>query len=464
MSEKLFWNEPAERLSGEKLQGLQWKKLKKQIAYCYEKSPEFYRKKFEAAGVKPKDIRSLEDFRRLPVFVTKEDDLRSQEDSLERYGHPFGLFLCAPLEKVIAVHSTSGTTGQPTFYAFTKHDLDVTAEVMARGYWRAGVRPGETVLHAMGLSMWIGGIPVVQALQHMGARPIPVGAEGGNERLLQIARLTRPTTLVCTPSYAEYLIEKAPKVIGAPVGELGLERIVCFGEPGAGLPEVRRKIEEAYGARLFDSGQGPWGLYAISCEASVGSSTYFGMHVVSQDYTIMYDLIDPQTKKPIPIENGACGEFIFTTLEWEASPPLRYSLGDINQIFLEDCPCGVKGLRRRILGRVDDMLIVKGINVYPAAVKNVVNGFVPRVTGEMRIVLFQPPPRVTPPLRLKVEYGQNLSRTDQEALKQEMERKLSDLLRFHPEVEMVPPGSLPRAADLGLRKAPLLEKLYETKS
>ncbi|MBI3015478.1 MAG: phenylacetate--CoA ligase family protein [Candidatus Tectomicrobia bacterium] len=461
MSEKLFWNEAAELLSGEKLQQLHWKKLKKQLAYCYENSPEFYRKKFESAGVRPNDIRSLEDFRRLPIFVTKEEDLRSQEDSLERYGHPFGLFLCAPLDEVIAVHATAGTTGRPTFYAFTRHDLQVTAEVMARGYWRAGVRPGETVLHAMGLSMWIGGIPVVQALQHMGARPIPVGAEGGSERLLQMARLTRPTTLICTPSYAEYLIEKAPKAIGAPVGDLGLERIVCFGEPGAGLPEVRRKIEEAYGAQLYDSGQGPWGLYAISCEASVGSSTYFGMHVVSQDYVIMYDLVDPQTKEPLPIVDGTIGEFVFTTLEWEASPALRYSLGDINQIFLEDCPCGVKGLRRRILGRVDDMLIVKGINVYPAAVKNVVNSFVPRVTGEMRIVLLEPPPRVTPPLRLKVEYGQNLSRTDQEILKQEMERKLSDLLRFHPEVELVSPGSLPRAADLGLRKAPLLEKLYE---
>lgn len=461
MNEKKFWNEPAERLWGEELRRLQWRKLKKQIAYCYANSPEFYRRKFEDAGARPEDIRSLEDFRRLPVFVTKEEDLRSQEESLARYGHPYGLFLCAPLEKVIAVHSTSGTTGRPTFYAFTAHDLEVSAEVMARGYWRAGVRPGETVLHAMGLSMWIGGIPVVRALQHLGARPIPVGAEGGSERLLQMARLTRPTTLVCTPSYAEYLVEKAPHVLGHSVGELGIERLVCFGEPGAGLPEVRRKIEEAYGARLYDSGQGPWGLFAISCDASLASPVYHGMHVVSQDYVIMFDLVDPQTKEPLPIVDGAIGEFVFTTLDWEASPALRYSLGDINQIFLEDCPCGVQGLRRRILGRVDDMLIVKGINVYPAAVKNVINGFVPRVTGEMRIVLHEPPPRVSPPLRLRVEAAARMSPADRDALKQEIERKLSDLLRFRPAVEMVAARTLPRAADLGLRKAPLLEKLYE---
>ena len=176
--EERYWNKKIETMPLEELRIIQFKKLKKQMKYIYDSS-EFYREKFIGFGIEPEDINNLDDFRNLPVFITKDEHRACQEESLQRFGHPFGTILCAPLEDVIGVSATSGTTGLPTFYGFTKHDIDVTNEVLARGFWRAGVRPGETVVHAFGLSMWVAGIPIIRALENMGARTVPVGAEGG---------------------------------------------------------------------------------------------------------------------------------------------------------------------------------------------------------------------------------------------------------------------------------------------
>ena len=205
MKQGRFWNEKIETLPTAEIRKIQLKKLKKQANYIYENS-EFYRKKFAACGATPQDIKTLKDFRNLPVFITKEEHRDSQDESLRKAGHPFGTILCSPLEKVVGVAATSGTTGLPTFYGFTRHDIKVTNEVLARGFWRTGVRAGETVVHAFGLSMWVAGIPILRALEHMGARVIPVGAEAGSERLLQFIDQTKPTTLMSTPSYAEHLI------------------------------------------------------------------------------------------------------------------------------------------------------------------------------------------------------------------------------------------------------------------
>src|SRR4030067_2658806 len=197
MDTRKFWNEKTEALPLEEIRKLQFRKLKKQMKYIYESS-EFYRKKFDDFAIRPEEIRNLDEFRNLPIFIISKDEHRNcQEESLRRFGHPFGTFLCAPLEDVIGVSATSGTTGLPTFHCFTKHDIKVTNEVLARGFWRAGVRPGETVVHAFGLSMWVAGIPIIRALEHMGARVVPVGAEAGSERLLQFIDQTRPTTLMC---------------------------------------------------------------------------------------------------------------------------------------------------------------------------------------------------------------------------------------------------------------------------
>ena len=450
-----LWNDKIEGMGEEETIELQTSKLKKQIKYCYDKSPLYYRKKFDEIGAKPEDIETFEDFRKLPIMLTKQEETRSQGESLERLGHPFGLHLCAPLENVVGVSSTSGTTGIPIFYGFTENDINATNEALARGYWRVGIRPGDTVLHGFGMSMWVAGIPIIRALTAMGARPVPVGAEAGAERLLMIAELVKPTAMVCTPSYAQHLIERSEQILGeGGLMELGIKRIVCAGEPGAGLPEVRKKIEKAFGARLYDSAGVPWGLWNVSCDAE----EYQGMHIVCEDFCIWYDLVDPGTKEPLEIKDGAIGEGLITALQHEAIPPLKYKLGDLIQVFTEPCPCGLPGKRMKVLGRVDDMLIVKGINVYPPAVKNCLNAFVPRVTGHMRIVLDKPGPRVDPPLRLKVEYGENVETAQLGELKKLIEDQMSSILRFRPSIEWVSPGALARDHT---KKEKLIEKTFE---
>jgi len=342
----------------------------------------------------------------------------------------------------------------PSFYTYTENDLKINDECWARTFWRAGIRPGDTVLQGFGLSMWSAGIPVVRALAAMGARPIAAGAEGGIERMLMFARLTRPTALVGTPSLAEYIIEKCPDVLGHPANELGIKILVVAGAPGAGLPDVRKRITEGFGgAKLFDSAQGAWGLGNVSCD----SKEYQGMHVVSPEHCIWTDLVDPNSKEPVPLENGAVGEGVITAFDHQAGPPFRYSFGDILQLFTDPCRCGAPGWRFKILGRVDDLLNVKGIKVYPAAVRNIINSFTPRTTGEMRIVLDSPPPAVKPPLKIKVEYGAGLIDAEIEDLRLELLAKLKNLLRFTAVIEMVEPGSLERST----LKGKLIEKTYE---
>ena len=454
MADRPFWNMEMETKPLEEFREIQWRKLQRQMQYIYDNSPHFYRPQFVAAGVHPRDVKSFEDFRRLPIMRTKEMDREAQEDSARRYGHPYGTYLCAPLEKVVHIYCTSGTSGQPSFYTYTEKDLKTNDECWARTYWRAGIRPGDTVLHGFGLSMWSAGVPIVRALANMGARPIAAGAEGGIERMLMFADLTKPTALVGTPSLAEYIIEKCPEVLGYPASKLGIKIIVVAGAPGAGLPDVRKRITEGFGgAKLFDSAQGAWGLGNVSCD----SEEYQGMHVVSEDYCMWYDLVDPNTKEPLPLENGMVGEGVITAFDHEAGPAFRYAFADVLQLFTEPCSCGWPGWRFKILGRVDDVLNVKGIKVYPAAVKNVINSFAPRTTGEIRIVLDQPPPLVNPPLKMKVESAAGLTETEVENLRQELVAKLKARLRFTPEITMVPPGSLERTT----LKGKLIEKTYE---
>lgn len=455
MQERHFWNEKAESLSQEELREVQWQKLKRQINYVFHNS-DFYRKKFVDAGACPEDIKSIEDFRQLPVFLDKEGDRVSQEQSREKYGHPFGLNLCTAPQNVRIVHSTSGTTGVPTFYAYTQHDREVQNEVLARGFWRLGFRPGDRVIHGFGLSMWLGGLAIIRGLEHLGCLVFPVGAEGGTERFLNFMKLGKPKYMTCTPSFAEYLMRKAPEVLGMDVGELGIKKIVTAGEPGAGLPEVRKLVEGAYGCRLYDGAGGPWGMWNASCDAP----EYQGLHCFGEDYCPqVFDLIDTETKKPVDMVEGAVGEIAMTALEWEASPPMRYALGDVYQVTLKRCPhCGHPWPRFKFFGRVDDLLIVKGVNTYPAGIRDVVLTFMPRVTGEMRIVLETPPPRVVPPLKMKVEYGPGVSEADAKGLGKEIEKAIGDKLRTTPKIEMVPPNSLPKDP---AKKLQLFEKLYK---
>jgi phenylacetate-CoA ligase len=425
------------------------------VRLCFERS-RFYRGRLEAAGAEPGDIRTVADLERLPILLAKDDERELQERSRAELGHPFGEHLCVPVEQVVSVASTSGTTGVPTFYAFTAEDVATTDELWARALAFAGVRPGDTVLHGFGLSMFLAGVPIVRALERMGARPVPVGAEAGSEKLLRIAELVRPRALACTPSYATYLAEQAPKLLGRPASELGIELILCAGEPGAGLPEVRASLHQAFGARVYDLLGGAHGVMCCSCDAE----PYAGMHVLGEDAAVVTQLVDQETKAPVPLAGGAIGERVKTSLRWQAQPQLRASVGDIYQVETAPCSCGAPGPRVRVLGRTDDLLIVKGVKVYPAAVKNLIQELVPLASGSFRIVLDEPGPRVVPPLRLSVERGAHVDDAGDDRLAAELGQLMHQRLSVRPEITIVGAGTFERTA----HKETLIERRYERAS
>jgi phenylacetate-CoA ligase len=443
------------RMNAEQIRKYQESRLQAQLTYCYTHS-DFYRRKFEEAGARPEDIRTMEDLRKLPVFMVKDDERKSAEASLEEYGHPFGLHLCCPVEDIYLTGTTSGTTGMPTFsYTFTERDMEFLAPRIASRMALAGVGKGDRVafffalgIYATTMTLW--------GLRRLGALPIDIDARAGTDLFLKFIGLTRPAFIACTPSLAEYLIVKTPELLRKEVKEFGLKGILTTGEIGIALPGIKHKIESAYGCRAYDYWAPCGNAPAISCD----SDEYHGLHAIAPDLCTSYDdLVHPVTKEPVESDaDGSVGEMVHTNLQREACPALKYAYGDIIQITTKECPgCGFKGKRARLIGRADDMLIVKGVNVYPAAIKDIVAGFVPDVTGEMRIVLESPPPRVIPPIHLKIEHGKDIGKADLPGLAERISRALHDNIKIRPEIEFVEPGELPKET----RKTPVFEKKYQ---
>ena len=435
-SGRRLWNERIETMPREQLRELQRDRVVRQVAYNYAGSLH-YREKMDAAGIRPEDIRSLDDYTHVPL-MDKDEHRRVQERSLAEFGSPTALLACAPPERIVRISATSGTTGMPTLYTVTAHDVGVVNEMHARKYWRAGIRPGHSMLQAVSLSMFTGGLPLSDGIQHLGACVVPVGVEGGTRRVLDFAALTRPHALIATPSFGQYLIEECPKHTGRSALELGFKWFFCVGEPGGGNPAVRRKLADGLGVKVFDHTGGGHAFHGISCDEA--PEEYKGMHLVSEDHCLL-ELVDPHTRKPIEVAEGAVGEMVFSFIDWEGGPFMRYALGDLLQVWTSPCPCGMPGLRFRIIGRTDDMLIVKGVNVYPEAIRKVLLAFGPRVTDHFRIVLDRPGPAVDPPLRLRVE-----AHDPDDALEQALMARFRSELRIAPAVEWLAPGALPREA------------------
>jgi phenylacetate-CoA ligase len=437
-----FWNEKIETLSADEMGALQLKRLKKQVVYNYEHSL-FYRKKFEEGGAKPGDIHDFEDFRCIPL-TTKEQQRRSQEESIEQFGHPYSplAITCAPLEKIVRINSTSGTTGIPTLYTLTQHDVDVVNEMHARKFWMAGIRPGHVILQCLSLSMFTGGLPLSQGIMNLGACAVPVGIDGGTKRALEFARLTGSDAIFATPSFGLYLIEQCSNLIGKEAAELGIKWFFTAGEAGGGNPDVRNRLSEGFGgAMIFDHTGGGHGFHGAMCYESPES--YSGMHFMSGDHCLV-ELVDPGTKRNIEIENGVTGELVMTFLDWEGSPFMRYAYGDILQVLTTPCACGRTGMKFKIIGRADDMLIVKGVNIYPSSIKDAISHFYPRTTGVVKIVLDQPGPLIRPPLKIWVEYGAHVTLAELPFLKEEIGNYFRETFRVHPEIEWAPPHSIPQ--------------------
>jgi len=438
MSARPYWNMLMEPLLGsDRMRDIQLERLQRRVDDLLAHAP-YFAAQLTANGVRRgADIKTLEQWSRaLPPFTKQayREAVDARDNDIYRF---LDDTLPVPLGDLVTMAATSGTTGDPQPYPLTRSDLDeLWGEFMLRVRWRCGVRSGDRVIHAFALSMFLAGVPPLQCSQDDGTMVIPIGAEPGAARILKTARFFRGNVLMCTPSLAEHLIERAPEILGAPVSSLGIHTLICGGEPGAGIPEVRRRIEEAYGGKLYDCGAG----LGVSC----AHPDYQGMHWIGDDLAI-YELVDPATRESVPLVDGAEGEAVFTTLVGGGFGWTRLSLGDVHRVEVSTCPCGQSGLRYRIVGRVDDMLKVKGVIVYPAAIDAVVASFMPRVTGEFRILLDEPPPRVVPPLKLRIERGEGLAPGDLPALEAELIRAMKERLKFTPVIDWVEPYALPRS-------------------
>lgn len=450
--EREYWNMEIEPiLNTPQMRKLQWSKMPRVLEWQYENSP-FNRARFDKAGVKPGDIKSLDDFAAaIPPAGQPEVREVIAEVGLDMEKVLLHLFGKERMKDLYLLTTTTGTTGVPTPYPNFKAGIADFSEFASRAAWRAGLRAGHRVALCFGLSMHAAGTPWILWLQdYPGVMLIPIGAEAGTEKILQFMKMYGADIFLGTPSLALHLIEKAPEVLGEPVKSLGLEVIVCGAEPGAGIPEVRARLEEEYGARVYDAGAG----YGASCDYPI----YQGMHWLADDLAY-YELVDPETGKPVPMEHGAAGLMCATSLHPEGAVwfDMRFTLGDIHQVFTEPCPCGRSGFRYKIVGRSDDMLKVKGVPVYPASIEGVIQGFVPRLTGHFRIVLTEKPPRVAPPLKLKVEHGEGVRGEELEHLAAEVTGEMHKLLKVRPDITWLRPGTLERET----KKTQLLEKRYE---
>lgn len=455
MKDRPYWNMEVEPLLGTKeIKELQWRNLKSHLEMLYARS-RLWREYMDEKSAQPDKIKSLDDFSKaFPVL--EKDDMRALAMKYLPEG-PRGMLdamLSVSSREIVLVSATSGTTGEPTPYLFSKEDLKINFESFARAIWRTGIRPGDIIVHAMALSMFGAGIPLVYAVIEYGATLLPVGAEGGTERLLNYIKVLGPMEgidgMFITPSFAEYLIEKCKELTGMDVKDLRIKRLMCGGEPGAGIQEVRERLMKSYNTLVFDMmGLGP--IAFTSCP----TEEYRGMHFLTEDISLL-EIVDIETKEPIPMEDGARGVLVFTPLKGYCLNVLRHTPGDVVEIYTDKCPCGGSGIRMRVIGRTDDMLKVKGVMVYPAAIEGVLNSFIPRITGEFRIILTSPPPRVEPPLKLKVEYGTDTKPEELDKLTKEIGERMHDKIRVRPEIEWVPAGSFERT----VHKKKYFEKRY----
>ncbi len=443
-----YWDMGIEPLLDEPgLRELQWLKLQRRLSEAYETAP-YWRRRLKEADAAPERITSLGDFaRRVPVF-TKDDYRRLADDNDRAMPRILDDLLGPAARELVAIAATSGTTGDPTPYPLTSRDLHLWGELTRRAAWRAGLRPGDMVLQAFGLSMFLAGVPVCMALAEMGVAAMPVGAEAGTEAVLKYARLFSPRAMYCTPSLADYLIESSIAA-GVDLKELGIEILFAGGEPGAGMPAVRARIEQAFGATLHDFGGG--------LGASCGHPEYTGMHWLVGDLAMM-ELVDPDSHEPLAFEDGAEGLAVFTPLEAPGLMGIRQTNGDLMRVQTRPCPCGRTGWRYEYVGRSDDMLKVKGVMVYPQAVETVIRSFTPRVTGQFRIVLSEPPPRVVPPLRLRIERSPEVSGEGLDELAEQIVEEMRRRLKIRPAIEWVEPATLERST----KKTQLLAKEYSS--
>ncbi|MHB8828143.1 MAG: phenylacetate--CoA ligase family protein [Syntrophales bacterium] len=371
-----YWNRTLETMDPEEREvQIILPKLQAQLSYAYENSS-FYRNKWDKAGIHPRDIRSLQDFDNIPC-VTKDEIRRDQADH-----PPFGSNLCVPARELARIQGTSGTTGRPTAFGISRGDMERIAEAHARIMWGFGVRPDDTVFIGSFFSLYWGSWGALLGAERIGATAFPFGAgvPGQSERGIEWMKEVKPTVFYGTPSYSLYLAEKA-REMGIDPRDFGFRILFFSGEPGAGVPSTRKRIEEAYGGICIDSGStaemAPW---MTNGECAHRQGMHFWQDIV---YT---ELVDRQTHRRVPY--GQEGAIVYTHLERNSQPMIRFWAGDVAIWENDPCPCGrtYPRLPRGIYGRADDMFVIRGENVYPSAIENVIRG-IAGFGDEFRIVI-----------------------------------------------------------------------------
>jgi phenylacetate-CoA ligase len=349
--------------------------------------------------------------------------------------NPIGAHLCVSRDEIVRIYSTSGTTGTPSYIPLTARDLDNWVTGSARSYGASGLGPGQRVVTSYNAGPFVAGA-ALEAFERLGAGHIPLGT-GNTERLLLAIELLKPEAAVLTPSYAGYLLERAADH-GIDLAASSVERVLVAGEPGGGEPAFRAKLEQGWGAKVSeamgigDIGPSLWG----ECEHQDG------MHLGARGF-VHAELIDPDTGATVEAEDGATGELVLTHLQHQAAPLLRFRTRDHVQVRTSPCPCGRTGPRVRCIGRTDDMLIVRGVNLFPSAVREVVSTFAPRVSGHILLKPQSAGVKQEPPLPVSVELAPGA--TGDEALAQAICVKLRDALVVQTRVDLVPSGTLQRS-------------------
>jgi len=429
--EQVMFNSDMESISAKDQEKMEVSLLLEQIEYVYKHS-KMYKDKFAKAGIAKDKIKDVKDLALLP-FTTKQE-LR---DSQKRVS-PFGDFLAASFEKVNRVHRTSGTTGSFIYTALTKQDLEQTHNCGARAFWAAGLRPHHRVVHCLNYCMWMGGYTDHANLESTGATVIPFGV-GNSKQLIKVIKETGINVISSTPSYPKHLEKVIKAEFNMAPAELGLELGLFGGEPGLENPVYRKRIENTWGMKAQNAN---YGVSDVLCNFASVCKDNYKLHFLGQG-ALLLQLINPNTMEDIPITEGAVGEMVLTHLKKEAQPLIRYRTSDLMEI-LETGPCQCKrtGFRFRIVGRADDMLHVKGINLFPNGIAMVLETMVPEVTGEFQITLNHPSPYTS--LDIKVEHGTHITPARMIDLKSEVEDKIKETLNIKGVVELVKPDSIER--------------------
>jgi phenylacetate-CoA ligase len=400
-----------------------------QLRYLLERSA-FYREKLGAAGVSSaEDAGGLEDLGRLPLTEKAELKATTTRDN------PFGTHLCVEPFEIVRIYATSGTTGTPSYIPVTARDLDHWVTGSARSYAASGIRASQRIVSTYDAGPFVAGAALA-SFERIGLCHIPVGT-GNTERLLTAIELLRPEAVVLTPSYAARLVEKAA-ARGMTLRESTVERVLVAGEPGGGEPAFRARLEDGWGSKVTEAmGVGEIGISLWGeCEEQDG------MHLGARGF-VHAELIDPGTGEALELEDGGSGELVLTHLRHQAAPLLRFRTRDHVHVRTSSCPCGRTGPRIRCLGRTDDMLIVRGVNVFPSAIREVVGGFAPRVSGHVLVRPAQPGVKQDPPLPVAVELVQGAEADP--VLGDAIRARLRDVLVVQTRVDLVPWGSVERS-------------------